>query len=444
MPNSGFQTGNDADSTLELPLGFAPQSRLPGRPKRRSASSLPDELASFCEFGQPTRILVNSFTETSGRTRHVPCYVNEFWTARQRQANALHEISYRACFKPQLPRFFIERLTHPGDVVYDPFMGRGTTAIEAALLERIPFANDVNPLSLIMTRPRLCPPTVDAVAARLKQISLDDPDELPEDLLVFYHPQTLRGISSLKKYLRARRDTGNLDPVDEWIEMVSINRLTGHSNGFFSVYTLPPNQAVSVKSQIKINAKRNQTPPKRDIIAIVLKKTRQLLGDCSPAVRKALAGVAPGSRLLTAPAHATAEIADNAVSLVVTSPPFLDIVQYPVDNWLRCWFASIDPDSVRITTPRKIDAWRIAMTEVFRELHRVVKPGGHIAFEVGEVHSGKTKLEDVVLPCGTEAGLDPLLILINDQKFTKTANCWGVDNMAKGTNTNRIVLFRKR
>ena len=45
----------------------------------------------------------------------VPTFVNEFWTARQRQASSLHEISYRACFKPQLPRFFIERLTQPGD-----------------------------------------------------------------------------------------------------------------------------------------------------------------------------------------------------------------------------------------------------------------------------------------------------------------------------------------
>jgi hypothetical protein len=47
------------------------------------------------------------------------------------------------------------------------------------------------------------------------------------------------------------------------------------------------------------------------------------------------------------------------------------------------------------------------------------------------------------LPCGVAAGLEPLLVLINDQQFTKTANCWGVDNMAKGTNTNRIVLFRR-
>ena len=83
------------------------------------------------------------------------------------------------------------------------------------------------------------------------------------------------------------------------------------------------------------------------------------------------------------------------------------------------------------------------MTEVFRELHRVLKPGGHVAFEVGEVRGGKLKLEETVLPCGLTAGLEPLLVLINDQAFTKTANCWGVDNNAKGTNTNRVVVFRK-
>ena len=48
-----------------------------------------------------------------------------------------------------------------------------------------------------------------------------------------------------------------------------------------------------------------------------------------------------------------------------------------------------------------------------------------------------------MLPCGVAAGLTPLCVVINDQEFTKTANCWGVDNMSKGTNTNRIVVMRK-
>ncbi|HLP78065.1 MAG TPA: DNA methyltransferase, partial [Candidatus Paceibacterota bacterium] len=368
---------------------------------------------------------------------------NEFWTAKQRQASSLHEISYRACFKPQLPRFFIERLTEPGQVVYDPFMGRGTTPLEAALLGRAPFGNDINPLSVIMTRPRLSPPTLEAITARLREINLSDPEDQPEELLAFYHPETLRAISSLKRYLRLRREGKAFDSVDEWIEMVSINRLTGHSSGFFSVYTLPPNQAVSVKSQLKINAKRNQVPPKRDVVVIILKKSRQLLGDCTPDIRQNLAGLFPKAGLFTGTADATPGIPAGSVSLVVTSPPFLNVVQYADDNWLRCWFAGINVKSVQISTPRKVDVWQEIMTNVFRELHRVLKPGGHIAFEVGEVHGGKTKLEEAVLPCGTTAGLEPTLILINDQEFTKTANCWGVDNMAKGTNTNRIVVFRK-
>src|ERR1044071_2009525 len=99
---------------------------------------LADQLVSFRDFGKDTQRIETRAWAFSGEAITVPTYVNEFWTARQRAANALHEISYRACCKPQLPRFFIERLTDPGEIVYDPFMGRGTTVIEAALLGRIP------------------------------------------------------------------------------------------------------------------------------------------------------------------------------------------------------------------------------------------------------------------------------------------------------------------
>ncbi len=420
--------------TLELPF-FSQQP-----PTNRGA--LAEELSAFQEFGTSTRRITTPF-QNGGDPAEVPTFVKEFWTAKQRAASRLHEISYRACFKPQLPRFFIERLTQPGDIVYDPFMGRGTTPLEAAILGRVPYGCDINPLSAVLTAPRLRPPTVVQVEERLGQIDFQSHDEFPDDLLVFYHPETLREIASLKKYLLDRRRQNALDPVDDWICLLALNRLTGHSPGFFSVYTLPPNQAVSIKSQQKINAQRNQTPPRRFVPKLILKKTGKLLGDCDGAMRRTLAGVAQKSLLLTGPSSNTPQIASNSVSLVVTSPPFLDVVDYAGDNWLRCWFLGIDPKTVKLTVPKKLDAWQEAMSAVFRELQRVLKPGGHVAFEVGEVRGGKIKLEEAVLPCGVGAGLEPVLVLINDQKFTKTANCWGVDNNFKGTNTNRIVLFRK-
>jgi hypothetical protein len=98
---------------------------------------------------------------------------------------------------------------------------------------------------------------------------------------------------------------------------------------------------------------------------------------------------------------------------------------------------------VKLTLSRRIEDWQAAMTEVFRELERVLKPGGNIAFEVGEVRGGAIKLEETVITCGLQARLEPVLVLINDQRFTKTSHTWGVSNESKGTNTNRIVLFRK-
>jgi hypothetical protein len=404
---------------------------------------LPEVLAEFCEFGQSTRQVPVQFSIGDGTSSCVTAYVNEFWTARQRQANSLHEVSYRACFKPQLPRFFIERLTKPGETVYDPFMGRGTTPIESALLGRIPYACDINPLSRILVAPRLHPPTLEQVEKRLASIDLSVEQDFPEELLVFFHRETLHAIVSLRKHLMDRRADGTQTREDEWITLLALNRLTGHSPGFFSVYTLPPNQAVSVKSQIKINAKRSQSPEAKDIRKIILKKSRQLLGDCSLEERRRLADADQHALWITGPADSTPQIPDGSVSLVVTSPPFLNVVDYATDNWLRCWFVGIDPKSVKLTVPSKLKDWELAMTRVFKEIRRVLRKGGHVAFEVGEVHGGKTLLEKSVLTCGTTAGLVPELVLINDQKFTKTANCWGVDNMSRGTNTNRIVLFRK-
>jgi hypothetical protein len=426
-----------ATDILELPLLCAPASQ------RERPSHLLQELAAFGEFGTRTRQLQTHTRNFAGAPVAVTTFVNEFWTAKQRAASSLHEVSYRACFKPQLPRFFIQRLTSPGARVYDPFMGRGTTPLEAALLGRAPLGSDVNPLSVVLTRPRLRPPTLDEVTVRLQAIDLRDGDDSPEDLLVFYHPETLREIAALKKYLQRRRRAGSLDAVDEWIALVATNRLTGHSKGFFSVYTMPPNQAVSVKSQRKINERRGQTPPRRHVAEIIAQKSRGLLADIDEVARRTLAAVAGQAVLLTGPAASTPAIESDSVDLVVTSPPFLNVVDYATDNWLRCWFLDIDPESVQLTVPRKLEDWQTAMSDVFRELRRVLKPGGQVAFEVGEVAGGTVKLEEAVIPCGLESGLEPVLVLINDQQFTKTANCWGVDNNAKGTNTNRIVLFRK-
>ena len=122
-----------------------------------------ETIKKFAEFGTDTLV---------EQQEQVNYYINEFWTAKQRQASRLHEISYRACFKPQLPEFFIDNLTKVGDTVYDPFMGRGTTPLQAAIMGRRSIGNDINPLCEYLIKPRMNTPTLADIQERLEEIPL--------------------------------------------------------------------------------------------------------------------------------------------------------------------------------------------------------------------------------------------------------------------------------
>ena len=374
-----------------------------------------------------------------------PVVVRELWTSRQRQMSRLHEVSYRACFKAELPDWFIERYTQEGDIVYDPFAGRGTTALQASLRGRRFISNDLNPLSRILTEPRITPPPLSAIAQRLDEIDFNDPaglhpSEDEPDLQPFYNPQTLAELRCLRSYLYQRRISGQEDILDAWIRMVATTRLTGHSPGYFSVYTLPPNQAVSPKRQRVINERyQNDLGVYRSVRNLIWKKTQKLLRDCPQG------NIGLGGLFLTCDATETYAIPDHSVQLIVTSPPFLNVVQYESDNWLRLWFNCLQPElfAGKMIQTGKIGSWNESMLAVFREFKRVMAPGAYGAFEVGEVQSGRVKLDEEVYRLLIEADLLPEATLINQQVFTKTANIWGVNNNSKGTNSNRIVLFRQ-
>ncbi len=365
-------------------------------------------------------------------------FINEFWTAKQRQANNLHEISYRACYKPQLPKFFIDLFTKSGDIVYDPFAGRGTTLIEAAILNRNIISNDINPLSRILTEPRLNIPTIQQIEERLNQIQFKD-SNADINLSMFYHKDTESEIVCLRNKL----DSSNF--IDNWIKMVCTTRLTGHSAGFFSGYTLPPNQATTQKGQVLINQKLGLSPPYKNTKEIILKKSKALQRNLSPSLIQQLFEVGKNAIFSSKDSKNTFHIPNESVRLTVTSPPFLNIVRYASDNWLRCWFNSIDSRQVEkeIVSCRTVSQWSKMMSFVFDELYRVTLPGGWIAFEVGEVNNGKIKLDEAVVPLGLKSGLDCAGIMVNSQDFTKTSNIWGINNMKVGTNTNRIVIFHK-
>jgi len=64
--------------------------------------------------------------------------------------HAIHK--YPAKFFPELPRWIVQRFSQPGELVLDPFMGSGTTNLEAILAGRPSVGVDIDPFSRFLAR----------------------------------------------------------------------------------------------------------------------------------------------------------------------------------------------------------------------------------------------------------------------------------------------------
>jgi DNA modification methylase len=134
------------------------------------------------------------------------------------------------------------------------------------------------------------------------------------------------------------------------------------------------------------------------------------------------------------------------VDLIVTSPPFLDKVDYITDNWLKAWFLDIDLEKLKgVSILHNPVHWKEFILSTLKECHRVMKKDSLLVMEVGDVLFKKDviNLDDLVLSSAIDAGLGWERTVINSQKFTKLSNCWNVSNNEKGTNSNRCVVLIK-
>src|SRR5947207_5570564 len=80
--------------------------------------------------------------------------------------------SYLASFPAALTHAFIARYSRPGDVVLDPFSGRGTTPLQACAEGRIGVGNDLNPFAHLLTAAKVQPAKRAEATTRLAQLRL--------------------------------------------------------------------------------------------------------------------------------------------------------------------------------------------------------------------------------------------------------------------------------
>ncbi len=103
---------------------------------------------------------------------------NTVWSFPERGKWATHDAKYRGNWSPYVPRNVILRYSQEGDTVLDPFVGGGTTAVEAKLTHRNFIGFDINPVAVELSR-RKCAFEFDAAASSF--IDVADARKLPLD-----------------------------------------------------------------------------------------------------------------------------------------------------------------------------------------------------------------------------------------------------------------------
>jgi len=312
-----------------------------------------------------------------------------------------------------LPRFFIEKLSRKQQPVYDPYMGRGTTPIEAALLGRIPLGNDANPLCRMLVEPRLRPQFVGRVMGRLHALDFDLYDEiLPQALIPLFHPATLDDLCCLRHHLLELTEEG-YDEMDNWIRMLVISSLTGARSGYLIGPALQPNQPLLPTRLARFQAPDDCQLPKKSLFDCLRRKSELLTDGFDWTAQELLQPVISQAQFLTCPADHTPQIQTSSVSLVVTGPPELKPFDYARDNWIRCWFVDVDPELVPVSAHWDLDSWIEEMMRVFVELYRVLKPGGYCVVEIASLRPRKLRWDEVVLECALAAKFEAVAIIIN-------------------------------
>lgn len=264
----------------------------------------------------------------------------------KQQNHRLHALCpYFAMFPPSFAKQAILETTKPGDVVLDPFSGRGTTLLEALLNDRQAIASDVNPVAAIVSGAKADPPKLEDVLTRIEthreecsavdDASLaSDAEALPEFFGYAFHRATLNQVLFLR-----RRLSGARSRADRFIAALCLGHLHGESNKSQNFFSNQMAHTIAMKPAYAVRywREREMEPPKRDVFDILARKARFRFEHGTPKIR--------GTVRLGDARCASEIFVEHAgsVAAVITSPPYLDVTNFEEDQWLRLWFLGGKP-----------------------------------------------------------------------------------------------------
>jgi site-specific DNA-methyltransferase (adenine-specific) len=363
-------------------------------------------------------------------------------------------------FPAKLAHYFIQRYSQPGDLVLDPFSGRGTVPLQARAEGRRTISNDLNPLAYMLSRAKAAPPTWESVLKVLKGLeeryrraAQSEPD-VSDDIRMLYHPNTLRQICYVREFLLSKA-------LRKWSpdELMIAGALSGIMHGahrrdgssqYLSI-SMPNTFSMSPSYVAKFIQEKGLVAPDQDVFERIRRKLARLYLDAVDGPSGITLAEDASTLLAT-----DSQLKPDSVDLIVTSPPYLQVVNYGTSNWIRLWLLGIDEVGREHGAGRQnlnaaldhghtYSSYRTFLLRTLVGIEHVLKRDGVAALVIGDVaNPGKepvplaAKIWDDI---GPATGLQ-LLELIEDQipVQNKVSRIWG-DTKGQATDRDCVLVL---
>jgi hypothetical protein len=341
----------------------------------------------------PTKIVTEGKQATNVRQKLV-CD----WTGSAVQSEStFHQLSpYIGKIKSSMAASLVSQFTSEGDLIYDPFSGSGTIALEAWAAKRPVIANDLSPYAYLLTRAKLFPSrSLEKALGQIERASVEvvkvrrdiDLRGVPRWVRGFFHPETLRETLAWVTVLRQRRS---------WFLLASLLGILHHQRpGFLS---FPSSHTVPYLRVKKFP--RSRFPELyayrsvRDRLEAKVTRAFRRMPELDYSIIRSCFG-----------RDASALNPLESVDAIITSPPYMRLLDYARDNRLRLWFLGAhDWHSLDgIVSPRQDDFLKL-MARCFVRWKTVLKPNRCCVLVIGDAFGEVVKgnLPDVVSRIATE------------------------------------------
>lgn len=359
--------------------------------------------------------------------------------------------SYLGSFPAPLANYFIKYFSKENDLVYDPFSGRGTTALEARLLGRNSLGTDLNPIALALSEAKNYNLSKEEILLRITELetkydyALYQPEARaqPDEIHLIFHPRTLAQLC----YLRRKLLKSNQN-VDKYLIGITLGILHGgeRKDGTSAYASIAmPNTFSMSPEYVRRFVQTNQLNRfDRDVFNLLRDKTERIYKKHNTLKCR---GLITKANVKTISSNETLQEFMGKVNLIVTSPPYLGIVNYAKQNWIRSWFMDENPEQVSkdLDDDLNLDEWLDFSKKTIMELKKFLVSDGVAVFVIGDV--AKSKNNTIALAREFCLMINELKLFknvwcINDVlgDMDKTTRIWG-EKKGIATTTDRIVIL---